>query len=195
LHEQLVAARMPERVVDLLEAIEVHDHHGDPDVLTAGNGEGLPDPVVEERSVRQVGERVVERLMLVDVGLLAQRVGGAGDDPEEDGVEHGEAEEDEQRHVARIPADAGFGFDRRVGKRELDRALGVTAPAEPQRHVDVEIPARLGRRDLAVQYRAVLVRKRKDAPSDLCARLRVDDAQRSIPDRDRLGPRLTERVS
>jgi hypothetical protein len=39
---------------------------------------------------------------------------------------------------------------------------------------------------MAVQYRAVLVRKRKDAPSDLCARLRVDDAQRSIPDRDRV---------
>ena len=70
--EELVAARMTERVVDLLEAIEVHDHHRGGDVLTACDRERLSNPVVEERPVREVGQRVVERLMLVDLGLVSQ---------------------------------------------------------------------------------------------------------------------------
>ena len=86
--QQLVAARMAERVVDLLEAVEVHDHHGRGHVVAARRGERLTDAVVEERAVGQVRERVVERLVLVDLRLLPERLRRAGDDPEEDAVEH-----------------------------------------------------------------------------------------------------------
>src|SRR5215211_2548737 len=37
--EQVVAARVPERVVDLLEAVEVHDHDGDREVVPARGGQ------------------------------------------------------------------------------------------------------------------------------------------------------------
>ena len=49
--EQVVAARVPERVVDLLEAVEVHDHDGDWEVVPARDGQRLADAVVEERPV------------------------------------------------------------------------------------------------------------------------------------------------
>ena len=61
--EQLVAGVVAEAVVDDLEAVEVeeeHRHHG-PAVTEAG--EGGVEPLDRERTVGQVGERVVEREM------------------------------------------------------------------------------------------------------------------------------------
>ena len=68
--EQLVAGRVAERVVDLLEAIEVH--HQRPRAACRRRSawrDRLLDPVAEEHPVRQAGERVVQRLVLVQLGL------------------------------------------------------------------------------------------------------------------------------
>ena len=116
--QQAVAGVVAERVVDLLEVIEVDQHHG-------RRAADVDDPLglmAEERSVRQPGERVVHRLVLrrdrlppavVDgqQGQEQQRhrreseVGGEGDDRGE--AEHqparGQLEEQVLGHEAADP--------------------------------------------------------------------------------------------
>ena len=65
---------MPERVVDLLEAVEVEHQHGRAPGRTVLVAESLPDSIEDERSVRQVGQRVMRGLVLQPL-LLAQRLG------------------------------------------------------------------------------------------------------------------------
>ena len=54
---------MPERVVDLLEAVEVDEQRRALGAAPAGPGEHLLDAVEDERAVREPGERVVQRLV------------------------------------------------------------------------------------------------------------------------------------
>ena len=68
--QQLVAGVVAERVVDLLEAVEVHDQHGHAAAVAAARPRGrVLDAVAEQRAVGQAGERVVQRLVLVELGL------------------------------------------------------------------------------------------------------------------------------
>ena len=62
--------------------------------------------------------------------------------------------------------------------------VGPAALAEPERHVDLEVRAGTRRHDAAVEHGPVLVREREDLASDLPAPLRVDDAERAVPDGD-----------
>jgi hypothetical protein len=65
----VVAELVPEGVVDLLEAVEVNQQQ--PDVVTAPD-RGLQrqvQPVGEPDPVRQAGQAVVQRLVLVRSGL------------------------------------------------------------------------------------------------------------------------------
>ena len=73
LGQQLVAARVPERVVDELEAVDVEHQHGDRAAVARGQRERVVHAVDEQRAVRQPGERVVQRAV---PDLLLQ-----GDDP------------------------------------------------------------------------------------------------------------------
>ena len=91
LPEQLVAARMPERVVDLLETVEVEQQDRCAAAGASRVREGGLDPVVEEHAVRQAREAVVERLVL---DLLHVRVDLAGR-PTEDGEQR---DEEHQQH-------------------------------------------------------------------------------------------------
>ena len=61
--QELVARFVAERVVDLLEAVEVEEQHGGLGAGAAGAGLHLLDAVEDERAVRQAGERVVQRLV------------------------------------------------------------------------------------------------------------------------------------
>ncbi len=64
---------MPERVVDVLEVIEV-DVEGCPDGAVASvAGEQLFDAIHDQRPVRQLGQRIVESLMAQLVGSLADQ--------------------------------------------------------------------------------------------------------------------------
>ena len=92
--------------------------------------ERVLDALAEERAVRQLGERVVQRLVLLlgcvqlqRVGLTAQAPRGAGDDPEQDQPHHADAGEEQQVHGPRLVADL-LG-DRRVGQEEVDRSGGA----------------------------------------------------------------------
>ena len=100
LAEQLVAVGVPEGVVDLLEAVEVDEQQRD---LAVGAGRRRPAPAPRRsRSSTQLGSpvsaswvawwrsRSAEATQLL--GLPAQPLRRRGDEPEDDGVEDGEAE-------------------------------------------------------------------------------------------------------
>jgi hypothetical protein len=165
---------MAERVVDLLEAVEVHDHHGRGHVVAARRRERLADAVVEERAVGEVRERVVERLVLVDLRLVPERLRRAGDDPEQDAVEHGEPQEDQERVVLGPIADAGL--DPRVGDRDLDGTRRPPERLQPERDVDGQVAARTVRDHPAAQRETDVVRERHPAV-DLAPSRRVDNLE------------------
>ena len=70
--QERVAAVVAERVVDLLEPVEVHQQDGVRAAAALRALEGLADAIVEEPPVRQPRQRVVQRLMPQSrLGLLA----------------------------------------------------------------------------------------------------------------------------
>ena len=61
--QQLVAGLVAERVVDLLEAVEVDEERGGLGAAAPGAGEHLLDAVEDQRAVGQPGQRIVQRLV------------------------------------------------------------------------------------------------------------------------------------
>ena len=56
--QQLVPGGVAQRVVDLLEPVQVHEDHGEPVPVAMGLREGDGEAVFEEAAVGEVGERV-----------------------------------------------------------------------------------------------------------------------------------------
>src|SRR5882724_9646928 len=79
LDQQLVAAHVPEAVIDQLEPVDVQHQHGEAGVLPPLlQGQPVLEAVEEEGPVGQAGERVVEGLvpqLLLDAALLRLAVG------------------------------------------------------------------------------------------------------------------------
>ena len=78
-----------ERVVDLLEPVQVHEQHRDVLAMALGSRQRLTHSVVEEDAVGQAGERVVERLVPkpIDEATVVQRhTGVVGDRLEQTSV-------------------------------------------------------------------------------------------------------------
>ena len=63
---------MPERVVDLLEPVDVEEHGGRNLPVAPGLEQRLFQPIREQEPVREIGQRIVERLMMVRGGLPAE---------------------------------------------------------------------------------------------------------------------------
>ena len=61
--EQLVAGIVAQAVVDVLEAVEVEEHHADARLRALATRDRLTQPVEEQQTVREPGERVVHRLV------------------------------------------------------------------------------------------------------------------------------------
>ena len=59
--QQQVADRVAERVVDVLEAVEIEEQHGELAASAMRAGDRLPDAIREQRPVGQAGQRVVMR--------------------------------------------------------------------------------------------------------------------------------------
>ena len=69
LHEQIVAGRVPEAVVDGLESIEIEEENGEPVSLAPSRTrERALDQIEEQRPVGQARERVVQRIVEHAVG-------------------------------------------------------------------------------------------------------------------------------
>src|SRR5262249_46949948 len=77
--EQLVADAVAVLVVDLLEVVEVDEQHAGLAGLALGLGQRVVEAVLQERAVRQAGERVVQRVVSHPV-LAAQALHGSGED-------------------------------------------------------------------------------------------------------------------
>ena len=78
----VVAVLVSERVVDVLEAVQVHHQQRERLAASAAPARiALFDAVREQHAVRQAGERVVQRLVLqrLGVGLALGDVAQAGD--------------------------------------------------------------------------------------------------------------------
>ena len=68
---------MAEGVVDLLEAVEIHHQDRAAILGPASGAKGLIDPVAKQGAVGEPGERVVQRLVLVELSLgHERRLGG-----------------------------------------------------------------------------------------------------------------------
>ena len=57
--QQLVADRMAERIVDVLEAIQIEEQHRDLLAVARRQGDRLADAVVQQHAVGQAGQEVV----------------------------------------------------------------------------------------------------------------------------------------
>ena len=74
LEQEAVARGVPQRVVDRLEIVDVHEQHGDRLRVALLALDGVQHAIAEQRPVREVGHRVVERLVLqLPFELLALR--------------------------------------------------------------------------------------------------------------------------
>ena len=134
LDQQLVAVVVAERVVDLLEAVEVDQQERGRVALTLGGADRLLAALVQERAVGQAGQRVVQ-------GLAAQAPRRAGHDPEQARVEDGEAQQQHDRQPRGVLGDR-LG-DGRVGEVGLEHALHVAPVGRAQGDVDLEQPLAL----------------------------------------------------
>ena len=89
--KQEVAVVVAERVVDVLEAVEVHQHHGARVAAAAGAVQGRLHEAGEHRAVREAGQPVGERLLLLLGGLPAEALRRHRHDREERAPEEHEA--------------------------------------------------------------------------------------------------------
>ena len=139
--QQAVARVVAERVVDLLEVVEVDQHHGRGDVRAAAGGDRLLDAVAEERAVGEPGQRVVQRLV-----LLRDRGAAAAVDREErqqQQQQRGQRELGRQHHDRREAEQqaGGRGLEEQVVGEvapEVDDALRERDDGRDQRAVDDE---------------------------------------------------------
>jgi hypothetical protein len=125
LDQQRVAVVVAERVVDLLEAIEVDQQHRGR-VVAAQVALGTP---VQQSAVGEAGQRVVER-------LVAETARGAGDDPEQRREEEHEPATEHDHEREDVLAD--LAGDRLVAHVDLQHAVRLARGHEPHRHVDLE---------------------------------------------------------
>ncbi len=75
--EQRIADVVAERIVDGLEAVDVDEHRGEEPVLAALAGDGVRQPVLQQRAVRQPRQRIA-RGELLDARLVALALGDVG---------------------------------------------------------------------------------------------------------------------
>ena len=69
LAQQAIAGLMPQRVIELLEVVQVHEHHGQAPVACTRGVQALNQAIEDGRAVGQTGEPVVQRAVLGAVGL------------------------------------------------------------------------------------------------------------------------------
>jgi hypothetical protein len=98
LADQFVARRVAERVVDLLEMVEVEHEQRDLLARAAVAVQRLPEPVLKQCAVRQAGERIVQRLVLGGGFALLDLGDEVGDRLEEEGHDEDHGHGRRERH-------------------------------------------------------------------------------------------------
>ena len=143
--QQLVADRMAERVVDLLEAVEIEEEDRGHATFAAGMGQGLAEPVEQQGAVRQAGQRVVQgqppdaRLGRLALGQVLEHR-DLGDDlarrgAHRRGVDGGDAARPVAAFERDLPARSHLAARHRTGERPVEREAAV-APIGGRRRPD-----------------------------------------------------------
>ena len=116
LAQHLVAVVVAERVVDLLEAVEVEQHHGHARLGAPGDVDGVLGARAEEDAVGQAGQRVVQGEALGDERLAAGALDG----------DHRQRQERQQhrRRVEREDGQRGEAQEDALGGRLADELGG-----------------------------------------------------------------------
>ena len=160
-HEEPVADGVPEAVVDGLERVEVDEEHGG-GVIAPALPHCVVDPIGEERTVRQVRERVVERLV-AELGFEAVALRHVLNRDEHRGAP-------EERELVRVhlhidpPAvlqlmapDAGSlhlrALDRELGEEALGLVVGVHVTDEPVEELLARVAVVVNRRFVHLEER------------------------------------------
>ena len=156
LAQEEIAGVVAERVVDLLEPVEVDQEQRGIVPVARARQDRLVGAVAKEASVRKRRERVVARVVGGTLGVLLELLGPpsqlarrARDQPEEDGVEHREPDHEHEVEPVRVVCDRGR--DGRVGDVELKCASRRARALRPDRRVHLEQVA------VALDKRAVLL--------------------------------------
>src|SRR2546426_12501728 len=127
---------MAERVIDLLEAVEVDQEDRAEYSLALRLAQRLLYAVIEQDAIGQVRQGIVEGLVSVLGRLPPKPPGGRGDDAIEHRVEHGEATEEDQIELCRVTSDRCG--DRAIREIELERPVRHRTAVELERHIDLE---------------------------------------------------------
>jgi hypothetical protein len=151
--QEQVTEMVAQRVVDLLEAVEVEQEQGQRLALAGRGAQGLGEAVVEQHAIGQTGERIVDRLMAQPVLLDL----GGGD------VAH---DRDQQPLV----------LDHGRAERDLDRERGAVMPP---RHA-FEAIAAVGAGGLEPPVFGQLGEQLQDVAPDQVRRPAAEHAQRRL---------------
>ncbi len=76
--QQRVALMMAERVVDVLEVVEIDEKQADASAVASRGGDRALASIAQKDAVRQAGQRVVQRLVTCERGLSLETSAGAG---------------------------------------------------------------------------------------------------------------------
>ena len=127
---------MAERVVDLLEAVEVEQHQREAGGVALRGQERLLEAIVEEPTVREPGERVVEGELLDLLHLAAEARRNATEQREQGEVQR---QEHELQHAddGQQALTAGL-HDRLVVLRQRENSRGLVRADERHRYEDLE---------------------------------------------------------
>ncbi len=85
-HQQCIAGLVAVGIVDLLEAVQVHEHHGETAAALLGLGQCLHDATLQQQAVGQAGERIMQ----CGLGQFLLRIGQRG-------AQHGVAQSQQLR--------------------------------------------------------------------------------------------------
>ena len=136
--EELVPASMAERVVDVLEVVEVDDRDRHRRTLRRHLGDSRSRASEEQRAVGKVGERVVMGEKRVDRQLAAQPSAGRHGDEAEEEIERAQAEAQVDVEVVQPGADVAR--DRRIREVDLEHTDAASGIAGVERQVDLNRP-------------------------------------------------------
>lgn len=134
--QEHVTVVVAQRVVDLLEAIEVEQDDGGAATGASIRGDGRCDPVAEQRPVRQAGQGVVESEVLVSRRLAAQSPRHPAGQPGEHHVE--QAQPESEGPVETVKSGRQLGFDGSVGQADLEHSHHGVGRGIAQGRVDLD---------------------------------------------------------
>ena len=136
LDEQLVAAVVAERIVDLLEAIEVDDRHRHGALSPAAAPDRGGRPLAEQGAVGQLGQRVMLGHERISDRFAAEPAADRDRDREQRQIQH--AEPDDQGKVHPMQSGRDVVSDRTVRQVELEHGDRPAGRLTGERHVDLD---------------------------------------------------------